>query len=220
MMEPNLNAPAITQFLPTMDGKKQNNWRSERLFSALKICPACGAEFKPWIKKDDSGKVISAMSEPFWKKQNYCSVKCAKKSHPTVLNAEARKRMRETLKRIRHQPIQRGGNGQLLPLPQLALLHALGEGWIAEYAIKTKAGHLNGTYPNAYKVDICYPEKMICIELDGGSHGSEERKMQDRKKDQYLAGLGWRVYRVSNEKALYLYSTFKSVDILLTSLME
>ena len=106
----------------------------------------------------------------------------------------------------------------MLPLPQLALLHALGEGWIAEYAIKTKAGHRNGVYPNAYKVDIANPEMMLAIELDGGSHCTLERKAQDRKKVDFLVRLGWRVLRIQNDEALHLYSTFKSADILLTSL--
>ena len=94
-----------------------------------------------------------------------------------------------------------------------------GMGWIAEHPIKTYAGHLNGIYPNAYKVDIANLEKMIAIELDGGTHSSIERQNQDKKKDQCLAALGWSVYRVSNQKALNLYSTFKSVDTLLISLM-
>ncbi len=219
-MELQLSAQQTTHSLPTTDGRRRNNWRSDRIFSESKTCAACGAIFTPWIKRDEAGKVKSAMPENLWHRQQYCSVKCAKRSHPTVLNAKARKKIRETLKRIRHQPIQRGGNGRLLPLPQLALLHALGEGWVAEHAIKTGAGHLNGVYPNAYKVDIACPDRMICIELDGGSHSSTERQELDRKKDQFLATLGWSVYRVSNEKALYLYSTFKSVDTLLTSLTE
>lgn len=108
----------------------------------------------------------------------------------------------------------------MLPLPQLALLHALGEGWEAEVAIKTKAGHRNGVYPNCYKVDIGNKEMKIAIELDGGSHSTLERQEQDRKKVAKLSELGWCVYRVSNEKALHLYTTFKSVDTLLTLLKE
>ena len=108
----------------------------------------------------------------------------------------------------------------MLPIPQLALLHALGDGWEAELAIKTHAGHLNGVYPNCYKVDIGNSELMIAIEIDGGSHSSLERKTQDEKKHSFLKALGWSVYRVSNEKALFLYTTYKSPDTLLISLME
>ena len=108
----------------------------------------------------------------------------------------------------------------MLPLPQLALLHALGPGWKAEVPVKTGAGHRNGVYPNCYKVDIGNPERMIAIELDGGCHSSAKRKEKDAKKDEMLTLLGWSVYRVTNERALELYTTFESVDTLLTSLME
>jgi hypothetical protein len=134
------------------------------------------------------------------------------------LNAQIRKKISQTLKEIKHKPIRRGGNGQLRPLPQLALLHALGAGWVAEHAIATKKGHRNGIYPNAYKVDIANPEMKLAIELDGGSHGTLERQAQDQKKVECLVQLGWRVLRISNEEALHLYTTFKSVDILLTLL--
>jgi hypothetical protein len=214
-MDEQLNALETTHFLLQKGGRQQGSWRADRIFSASKTCPACGTVFKPWIKIAENGKVLSAMQEAGWHKQEYCSVKCAKKSAPTALNAQARKKISDRLKEIKHKPIRRGGNGQLLPLPQLALLHALGDGWTAELAIKTNAGHKNGVYPNAYKVDIANPKMMIAIELDGGSHGSLERQEQDRKKTECLAALGWSVYRVSNEKALHLYTTFKSVDTLL-----
>jgi very-short-patch-repair endonuclease len=81
-------------------------------------------------------------------------------------------------------------------------------------------GHRNGTYPNHYKIDVANKNLMIGIELDGGSHGSLERKSQDAKKTDILIFQGWSIYRVSNERALQLYSTFTSVDTLLTSLME
>lgn len=213
------NALETTRFLQTQGGQRLGTWRGERVFLASKICPHCGTVFRPWMVIKD-GKVTSCIQEPAWKKQSFCSVKCAKRSSPTVMSAAVRNQISKRLKEIKHKPIQRGGNGRLLPLPQLALLHALGDGWEAELPIKTKAGHLNGVYPNAYKVDIGNREKMIAIELDGYSHGTLERKEKDRKKTDFLVNLGWSVFRVSNEKALSLYSTFKSVDTLLTSLME
>jgi hypothetical protein len=170
------------------------------------------------VKFGEDGKIKSAIPEHTWEKQKFCSVRCAKRFSPTALDAQARQKISKRLKEIKHRPIKRGGNGQLLPLPQLALLHALGEGWVAELAIKTNAGHRNGVYPNAYKVDIANPEMMLAIELDGSSHGPLERQAQDKKKVECLVRLGWRVLRISNEEALRLYSTFKSVDTLLTSL--
>jgi hypothetical protein len=134
-------------------------------------------------------------------------------------NPESRAKMTATLKRIKHQPIRRGGNGRLLPLPQLALLHALGQGWESEYPVLTKMRHLKTGYPTCYKLDIANVDRKIGIELDGGSHCSLARKAQDFKKTEFLVSQGWSVYRVSNERALHLYSTFTSVDILLILLM-
>lgn len=219
-MEISSLAPETILSLQTKDGKGPGSWRRDRAFSASKTCPGCGREFTPWIKINEDGSLKSLESEKFWSKKKYCSVQCAKKYNPTVLDAQARKRIKETHKRKKLQPIKRGGNGRLLPLPQLALLHALGLGWEAEYPIKTYAGHRNGVYPNCYKVDIGNPQKMIAIELDGFTHATIQRRKEDKKKSEKLAQLGWRVFRVSNKRALELYSTFESVDTLLTSLME
>ena len=217
-MEKQLNAQETINYSQIEDGLKLKPWRTERIYSALKVCGLCGNKFKPWIKIVD-GKTKSAQPEHLWNKQNFCSIKCAKRSHPTVLTAQARQKISKRLKELKHKPINRGGNGQLLPLPQLALLHALGDGWAAEFSIKTHAGHRNGIYPNCYKVDIGNQELMIAIELDGGSHGTILSQERDLKKTEFLTKLGWSVFHVRNEKALHLFSTFKSVDILLTSLM-
>ena len=132
-------------------------------------------------------------------------------------NNQTRQRLRAKLREIKHRPIKRGGNGQLLPLPQLALLHALGEGWESEFPVKTMMRSDSG-YPSHYKIDIANITMMIGVELDGGSHCSLERRSQDARKTKLLSSLGWSIYRVSNQEALRLYSTFESVDILLTSL--
>jgi hypothetical protein len=217
-MDSQSNVLGTTHSSPDQAGKRRRNWRRERIFSVSKTCSGCGETFKPWIKYDEVGKISSTMSEKIWERQKFCSVRCAKRFSPTALDAQARQKISKRLKEIKHRPIRRGGNGRLLPLPQLALLHALGAGWVAEHPIKTNAGHRNGVYPNAYKVDIANPEMMLAIELDGGSHSSLERKAQDTKKVECLVRLGWRVLRISNEEALRLYSTFKSVGTLLTSL--
>lgn len=216
-MEPSFIAQEIIHTSQNPAGGAPKNWRSERIFSASKQCKLCGQAFRPWIKRDESGKVLSACPEPTWNRQEFCSISCSKKFANPMSNHQARLKMKERLREIKHRPIKRGGNGQLLPLAQLALLHALGEGWESELAVPTKMPKDSG-YPTAYKLDIANPVMMIGIELDGGSHGSLERKTLDAKKTDLLVSLGWSVYRVSNERALHLYSTFTSADTLLTSL--
>jgi hypothetical protein len=220
-MEVKLNAPEATSSLPNQDGLKPRSWRSDRIFSASKACAFCGKLFTPWIKRDkETNAVISACPEKTWNMQLTCSGSCAKRLSNPMSNHQVRLKVKAKLREIKHKPIRRGGNGQLLPLAQLALLHALGEGWESEYAVATHQGHRNGVYPNCYKLDIANPDLMIGIELDGSSHCGITRRMQDKKKTDLLVSLGWSVYRVSNARALELYSTFKSVDILLTSLTE
>ena len=214
------DAQKTTRSSPLKGTSKPGSWQSERVFTASKTCLHCGTTFRPWIKRNQDGTIKSIMKENTWIKQEFCSISCSKKHRNPMESEAARKAMKKTLQKKGHQPIRRGGNGQLLPVPQLVLLHALGDGWEAELSIATGAGHLNGVYPNAYKVDIGNRNRKIAIELDGDSHGSIERKNKDKKKDEKLAELGWSVFRVSNKKAMDLYTTFTSVDTLLSSLME
>lgn len=207
------NAPLITLSSPVKDGEKQKPWKSVRSLLATKVCRQCGKVFGPPRGSTSGGWVLD---ETAFARQTSCSRSCSKRLKNPMSKHQSRLKMIATLKRIRHQPIRRGGNGRLLPLPQLALLHALGEGWEAEHTVKT--GKFP-KYPPFYSLDVANAEKKICVEIDGGSHGTYLKKEQDRKKTAFLASLGWSVFRVSNERALSLYSTFTSVDTLLTSLM-
>ena len=198
---------------PEMDGSKRRTWAWDRMFLARKDCVHCGKEMSPKIYPNGQPE-----AEHIWNKREFCSISCSKKhANPMSKNA-ARLKMRETLLRIKHAPISRGGNGRLLPLPQLALLHALGEGWHAEVAIPTRMARDSG-YPTNYKLDIANPEMKWGIEIDGASHNGQ-RKELDQKKSDFLATLGWKVSRLTNEQAMNLYSTFTSLDTLLTSLKE
>jgi superfamily I DNA/RNA helicase len=93
----------------------------------------------------------------------------------------------------------RGGNGKGPTVPEQALMDALGEGWVWQYAIPTKKSRGYG-YPTAYKVDIAKPGCKIAIEVDGHSHGL--RRAHDEKKDRLLESLGWTVIRVPNRRAV------------------
>ncbi|PIP82864.1 MAG: hypothetical protein COR54_12675 [Elusimicrobia bacterium CG22_combo_CG10-13_8_21_14_all_63_91] len=108
-----------------------------------------------------------------------------------------REKMSATLRRIGHGPLPRGGNGRGLTKPQAALADALG--WETEFVLPTRTGRGSG-YPNHYKLDIAHPGLKIAIEVDGGSHNAIERRLQDRKKEELLDSLGWKVLRFSNRE--------------------
>lgn len=210
-------APEATLSSLPKAGGKPGTWEGDRSYSAQKPCAHCG---KIWGPRRLSKKgVIFCLPESSWNAQECCGQSCAKKRKNPMGNREARLKMAATLRRIKHRPIKLGGNGRLLPLSQLALLHALGEGWESEYVVKTGHNRFDGSgFPTNYKIDIANPEKMVGIEIDGTGHNCPHERERDAKKTTFLVGLGWSIYRVTNERALHLFSTFESKDILLTSL--
>ncbi|MGP9536592.1 DUF559 domain-containing protein [Brachybacterium sp. AOP43-C2-M15] len=51
-----------------------------------------------------------------------------------------------------------------------------------------------------FRLDLAYPELRIAIEYDGFWHSTDRRRhRRDRRKDDVLHELGWRVVRVSDE---------------------
>ena len=48
-----------------------------------------------------------------------------------------------------------------------------------------------------YVLDFFCPEKRLAIEVDGGSHGSDEQADFDERRDQWLAERGIRVIRIA-----------------------
>lgn len=109
---------------------------------------------------------------------------------------ESREKMSATLRRIKHRPRQRGGNGSDLPEPQRRLAEYLG--WQTEVVIAPG----DGERPYHYKADIAHPSRRVLVEVDGGSHFSLERQTSDRKRDARLSALGWLTYRFSNQEAM------------------
>jgi hypothetical protein len=117
------------------------------------------------------------------------------KVHNPMREAETRKRVSETLRKIGHRPPVRGGNGKVMPAPVRELLAFLPE-FLPELSIRTGKPR-GGGYPGSYKVDLGFAPRKIAIEADGSSH-TGGRLIEDRKKDALLASLGWIVLRFKN----------------------
>jgi very-short-patch-repair endonuclease len=53
-----------------------------------------------------------------------------------------------------------------------------------------------------YMIDVALPDIKLAIEADGESHSSLRVKASDKRKDQLLKALGWKVVRYSNRMLL------------------
>lgn len=114
---------------------------------------------------------------------------------------EVREKVKTTLRLIQWKPTIRKGNGTGATKAQLLLASSLG--WEMEFVVKTGHSPRDGSgYPTCYKIDIANEKLKIAIEVDGNSHHSLERKKQDKKKTDFLIGLGWKVLRFKNKEVL------------------
>jgi len=214
-MEAQSHAHQTIQSLTKTAGAQQAPWNSVRWRSAWKMCECCGKVFRPWFKQLPNGR-LRVQKEKLWLKQRFCSISCSKIHSNCMQSAEVRRKVSAALKARNHKPYVRGGNGQLTK-PQKMLLERLGRGWVAEYVVAVP-GYKSKHLPKNLKIDIAHPQRMIAIELDGSSHRTPERRMQDSRKTLFLAENGWYVLRITNKRALELCSTCTSPATLLTLL--
>ena len=49
-----------------------------------------------------------------------------------------------------------------------------------------------------YIVDFCIPKANLIIELDGSQHYEPDSKVYDKKRDDFLCSLGYKVLRYTN----------------------
>jgi very-short-patch-repair endonuclease len=60
--------------------------------------------------------------------------------------------------------------------------------------------HFRRQHPiGPYIADFACVAGRLVVEVDGGTHGTDEEKEHDRQRDEYLRGRGWRVIRFYNE---------------------
>ena len=122
------------------------------------------------------------------------------KSNNPMKRKEVREKASTTLRVMKWKPQKRGGNGAGPTVAQMLLASALG--WNMEVVIKTGHYKDGSGYPPCYKADIANEVLKIAIEVDGGSHLSLITKERDKKKTDFLAGLGWKVLRFTNNEVI------------------
>jgi hypothetical protein len=196
------------------DGSRAGRIGAPRKLNYSATCSECGKTFERTARKaqDDASRERKTGMKP----RAWCSKDCKKAGwkklyirtenhrrqlserltdHNPMKNDLVRAKVRARLAAIGHRPRVRGGNGHGQTIPERLLGLALGIG-----PVVVPTGMARGTgYPTNYKLDLGYPDLKIGIEVDGASHSALERQEQDRKKEQFLASLGWTVLRFSNE---------------------
>lgn len=206
-------APQTTPISHKMDGLQPNNCKDSTFCEAYLVCHVCGDVIaeptkrqvqhykhrgRAYCCKEHSRAYISLRSSQTMAVTNrkYASERMRLRN-PMRLS-DVREKSRNTLREMRWKPKVQGGNGKPLPVPQVLMARALG--WDTEVSIKTHATHLG--FPAVYKVDLGNPELKVAVEIDGNSHCSLLRKAQDKKKTDFLNGLGWMVLRFSNREVM------------------
>lgn len=191
-------------------------------FKEIRKCKICEKKFEAYISQPQK-KTCSMSCYRKWEQTPECRNKRSKdlknaheknpewakrsskrmKENNPAKNPEIQIKIQQSIKNGKGYKLSqyRGGNGRPLPQAQRILLAALSEEWIAEYPISTKMPRDSG-YPTCYKVDIGNPQLKIWIELDGKSHKQPERKIMDKKKEDFLRDMDWKGLRFKNKQVI------------------
>jgi len=71
--------------------------------------------------------------------------------------------------------------------------------WLREEIVPT-GHHFRRQVPmGRYVVDFACLKQRLVVEIDGDQHGRDDHRATDRARDAYLASLGFRVLRFSNQ---------------------
>ena len=65
-----------------------------------------------------------------------------------------------------------------------------------------------------FYVDFLCRERLIIIEVDGGTHSTDAERAADKARDELLSAKGYRVFRVHNDEV------YENLEGLLESLLE
>jgi hypothetical protein len=100
---------------------------------------------------------------------------------------------------VRH--MFKNGNGQpVSPLVSLIADILTQIGFVKEYAIATRGHGTVHKPPDGYKADFANPETLTVIELDSPYHNTIEQRRLDKKKNEVLEALGWKVIRIKHKQ--------------------
>jgi len=180
-------------------------------------CVICGNPTQG-VRKTCSQACRNKVSSQTMSRTNlkYCSERM--KTNNPMMKETSREKMRATHKRIGHQPKVKGGNGREPTKPEMTLKFLFGMKLNHTVTTGVRKGSI---YPYHYKLDLALPELKLALEADGSSHSTLKRKEQDRRKDEFLNGLGWTVLRFTNQQIMNdLHTVFQTVSSTISRLKQ
>lgn len=114
--------------------------------------------------------------------------------------------------RIRQTALRRYASGErrpagrwhrtavISPVELLIKDKLLATGWTDQHKLPPGVRGIHA--PRTYHLDFALVEKKLCVEIDGSSHRKEKQRLRDERRDRYLAEIGWRTLRFTNEEVL------------------
>lgn len=170
----------------------------------MSTCIICGTELPPRIKRRKARTICDSpvcksehsrrtIMDTFSKKGG--EITRFRKTNG-MHRPEVRAKQSAALKSMGWRPPVRGGNGHGPTKPELALACALD--WDCNVIVKTHQKPPD--YPHHYKLDVGSKLLRFGIEVDGMSHRSLRRKAQDKKKQELLESMGWKILRFTNDQ--------------------
>lgn len=158
-----------------------NSKFNEEAYKKFKlVCPFCGLE-KETTKSDMTSHIKCC-------KEN--SQKTIRKGHP--VSEETRKRISESMKTAIKEGRASGWH------KRKSGTKSFPEQWF-EKVIENEfidKDFVSELHISKYRLDFAWPKKMRYIEIGGGQHKEEQRKLSDIEKDKFCNNLGWQVLRL------------------------
>lgn len=225
----------ITLSSPMPDGFPPRYVRDGKCFVTL-TCPTCQTPFERTASK--------ALEKIRANKTQYCSGPCRSKAvsgrpeqremarqnmikisrgrvgswNSGIPWSEAHLEKMSAIRKGRPFPVERGGNGKGPSRTEAMLIPFMPDGFSWNCIVRSEA--FGQGCPSHYKLDFGNPKTKVCLEVDGIGHNAIKKRDQDRRKTAQLELLGWKVFRITNDKAWSLFSTSKLQEHLRTLLTE
>ena len=181
-------------------------------YKELSCCLSHGKKFSSSLYgiSDKTRAACSAALKKLWKDKKFAKKKSEEsrkrmlENNPVYMDGVVEKAMQTRKDNgFVYKNNFKYGNGKISPHEKLVFDVLSKYGFLFNSPINTKLYRERFPdirVPNHYKPDFLNEEHKICIEVDGKDHRKKAIKEKDRKKEECLSYLGYKVFRLSHEE--------------------